>query len=984
MSSSSFCENSGKKTKERRTPAARKKSAARKMVRDILLNVVDSVQDESARKRAIVESTVTTEKTPVAPPLHLDNPWKKGPPVAGQSKKIAAASDVDTTAVRTMRDIVVGKSTMAQKALVDAGGSVDRWKGPPKIDGTKTTNSVINQNSGPDSPKKGLGQPPFAKKHDATQISPRRSPTENVTRSVASTESPSKENPPKGTKGKGTTTADQNTAPTYQETVSAMSGASNRRSKRLLTKVSQTEPNKSDSSSGGTDEAPQNRERESASATVDKDTVSGPPLLTLVSPENANSATSSVASSLEVPHTSRRHHHSLSTPDTGDVGCHLLDVCDRLSRDMSLFMNSLGHAVNVRRRERVAVLTALQDSLSSVWPGMCKVEMYGSCATMLDLPSSDLDVVVVGLDHSERILAGQMQQQQQQKGKKSNTGGGKHRRSNSKDGSREDPSISVHHGPFVPQLSPYRNSERVKQLSKQIEGQSWAVQVKCLPNASVPVIKILADPSKLPVGTGAESTSLALGTLRSPGDTATDSKPITVSPSDSSTVASLAQPSQNLYEPWRGSDVMNGLISLDITFEGPEHGGLSSTEFSLQVVAEACEQSGSPPESTPFVQCLMVLKELLVQRKLNEPYSGGLSRYALLLLLLALVRERALIRQEIERVEIQRQAMADGGVSSYAGALVGSMTSEEVPPSIFSKSNVSKDTANSTETSTPAPAVQRTQSWANIAKNPSVTPTPSVSSERPAKNPKPKAKLNRPASFADAVARSTATSSVNSESYKIEPQGESYSSLEPQTPGASTITNSPALDEPAATDPNNLAVPSFYPQGFDDVIEVLCSGETTAGKLLMHFLLYYGQYFDAQTTAIDLSGKHERAFAGHQQSPYSYLSPYIQRRAPETIDPHTGMLVVDPIVVYDPLPGAENSNVARRCFAWQQVKWIFSQSYSTLSSAVERSSSPLVSPGTRPTTATGGVDNEICVRNESHSGDLIDPSSPLLRCLLSF
>ena len=122
---------------------------------------------------------------------------------------------------------------------------------------------------------------------------------------------------------------------------------------------------------------------------------------------------------------------------------------------------------------------------------------------------------------------------------------------------------------------------------------------------------------------------------------------------------------------------------------------------------------------------------------------------------------------------------------------------------------------------------------------------------------------------------------------------------------------------------------------------------------------------------------------GCHYSPYSYLSPYIPRRAPETIDPHTGMLVVDHIVVYDPLEGAENNNVARRCFAWQQVKWIFAQSYATLSSAVERSSSPLVTPSARPGIPDGAASG-ASVNPETDEGDLMDPSSPLLRCLLSF
>jgi hypothetical protein len=191
----------------------------------------------------------------------------------------------------------------------------------------------------------------------------------------------------------------------------------------------------------------------------------------------------------------------------------------------------------------------------------------------------------------------------------------------------------------------------------------------------------------------------------------------------------------------------------------------------------------------------------------------------------------------------------------------------------------------------------------------------------------------------------------------------------------------------ASLDSSIVAAPSFFSQGYTDIIEVLCSGETTAGKLLMHFLLYYGQHFDAQATAIDLSGKHERVFTGHGL-PYSYFSPYIPRRTTGTIDPVTGMLTVDPIVVYDPLEGAEHNNVARRCFAWNSVRWIFAQSYATLSSAVERSATPPTTPAGRgsscalnSTEANAGGPSQI---TEDTGGDQLDSTSPLLRCLLSF
>lgn len=97
------------------------------------------------------------------------------------------------------------------------------------------------------------------------------------------------------------------------------------------------------------------------------------------------------------------------------------------------------------------------------------------------------------------------------------------------------------------------------------------------------------------------------------------------------------------------------------------------------------------------------------------------------------------------------------------------------------------------------------------------------------------------------------------------------------------------------------------------------------------------------------------------------------------------MLTVDPIVIYDPLEEAENNNVARRCFAWNSVRWIFAQSYATLASAVEQSATPGGSP-TPATTARDGRDGDsgTAMYDPAAIGDLMDPSSPLLRGLLSF
>jgi hypothetical protein len=86
-----------------------------------------------------------------------------------------------------------------------------------------------------------------------------------------------------------------------------------------------------------------------------------PPLSTLLGPGTSCSGTSSVASSLEAPHSSRFRHQSIAS--TEDVGVHLLNVCKQLSEEIDTFMSKRALALDVRRKERSAVLGALQDTL---------------------------------------------------------------------------------------------------------------------------------------------------------------------------------------------------------------------------------------------------------------------------------------------------------------------------------------------------------------------------------------------------------------------------------------------------------------------------------------------------------------------------------------------------------------------------------------------------------------------------------------------
>jgi hypothetical protein len=989
-----------KKAKGARSVASRKKVANRKVAKDIISSVLDKVADEVQVKKAISSK-------------QADNPWKvtnNVPSTRIEPKVLSHAPSAKMTPPRekTMRDVLLGPQE-----------STYSGKQPPIVQNTS-------------SPKKDqVGR---------TKITPNK-----VDKDISTT-----------------ALADQNTAPTYQETVSAVSTPSNVATKQDRNS-SEERVSKSDSSSvDETNGTPLSNGRQSTQPKPGTSSDS-PPLPTLLNPDNANSTTSSVASSLEIPSGCHRHH--AGTGDVNDVGYHLLDVCDQLSRDMCLFMSRRALALGARRRERGAILYALQDVLSKIWPNSCHVEMYGSCATQLDLPSSDLDVVIMGLDRTQNMMihaappmpetpsSPSLHKIRPVKASTNETSG----TSNLK----PQAPAKQHQVPPYPSFIPLpiqSNADRVLRLAAELELQPWAVQVNAIPTASVPVVKVLCDPSRLVGGTisgdwMAHHQHLATDAAAAAGQSLKDG----IKDKDSRSKQQLHSPPQPLLS-WRGSDVMNGLLKLDITFEGPEHGGIGSTQFSARVVNDACLQANVAPDATPLVQVVMVLKELLVQRKLNEPYSGGLSSYALLLLVVALLREREVIRKEIERVELQRKAMAQGdatvvftntgAVGRSEGVMPGASIAEcwthveagqqamksaenrsgkvktnaslgsQVPKlstnSLKNKAGIATETIGSTTTGL--------SSWASVAKK-----VPQHSSPRQLESAGKKAagdtaaaireapsKEKAKATFADAVSKTaapTVTTKINGVDSNSKQNGShsvpnfAQSSQQDDkrtrtlasTNGADTSVRSNSKDdeskfkkhsksEAVSVDPS-IIQGSYFAQGFNDIVEVLCSGETTAGKLLMHFLLYYGQHFDAQSTAIDISGKHERPYSNHV-FPYAHISPYIQRRAHGTIDPVTGMLTVDPIVIFDPLEGAENTNVARRCFAWLSVRWIFAQSYNTLSSAVERSASPST-PGAKHTAETRGDPSDSKPRASSTvtsdvSNDTTDPQSPLLRCLLSF
>ncbi len=721
--------------------------------------------------------------------------------------------------------------------------------------------------------------------------------------------------------------------------------------------------------------------------------------------------------------------------------------------------------------------------------------MYGSCATDLDLPSSDLDVVVRGLEETEQssiVSEGQGAENSNPEARteeKQSAGSDVKSLQSVDKGKKQSPVRTnnlKHQFPMVySHIS--TNAERVVTLAVELERQPWAVHVKAIPTASVPVIKILADPAKLQgVTVENDDWHLQQALIGQPSmDTAGNTN---LSDSRSQYPVSPA------HLTWRGADVVNGLLKVDITFEGPEHGGIGSTKFSKRVVEEFSEESSLPPDSTAAVQVLMVLKELLAQRRLNEPFSGGLSSYALLLLVISIVRERAIIRKELERVERQRRVVAAGGGNAVPTPVDNSIQRPGDESSSFIKKRGPMDTVtningkgefhNASATkytldadiklessdSSPCRTIRKTandeknqclgdgkwmkrssghdgialnsggstsSSWASVARKTSPPPSKKASegsSQSAASTDNRDTSLKKLGSFADVLTKGAVQGDQENKDTTVITSDLKLKGISPEDSGVPSGKGSAKMNvqdhsnqarkvasslpvgahafEPSVsmgysasfhTKQNASSVAeesgSFFPQSFHDVIEVLSSGEITPGKLLMHFLLFYGQHFDSHSTAIDYSNTHKRDSNGN--SGYGVASPYMQRRNTGSYDPVTGMLTVDPIVVYDPLEGAELNNVARSCFAWSSIRWVFAQSYMTLSSAVEMSAGHIPGKG-----SSRGVHSPYASSStpviESHpsgqedavwgvpyghdeSGNIIfDPSTPLLELLLSF
>jgi hypothetical protein len=546
---------------------------------------------------------------------------------------------------------------------------------------------------------------------------------------------------------------------------------------------------------------------------------------------------------------------------------------------------------------------------------------------------------------------------------------------------------------YVSSLS--MNAQRVMRLASELELQPWAVQVKAIPTATVPVVKMLADPSKLPGLAGKGGNWMMHQHIAvQAGISVEGTPPPSISPEQGSGVS----PQSHFFSPhqmlpqWRGADIMNGLQPVDITFEGPEHGGIGSTTFSTRVVQEACKELGLAPESTPVVQVASVLKELLAQRRLNEPFTGGLSSYGLLLLLLAVLKERKIIQEEMQKFGKANASTTDSlmtatGVSESSPGANSSDKSCAAPstaskPTVSSSwASIAKKSNNGSTAKTESSTVTKSTSGSATATTLAAKTTGAAHSSEFAKYKIGDGKHNKSSTNKQIIAPNIPNNHNSNAPRSLEALTEkkqNFSGLDGKSAVTSQVT--PSSETPFSEDDTNKVLrSSSVPHGSNDILEVVCSGELTSGKLLMHFLLFYGHHFDARSTLVDINGTHHPEYGMIE---FDRLSPFVPRPLGGTIDPITGMFSVDLIVVYDPLEGAIDHNVTKRCYCWNNVKWVFAQCYMTVSTIVENSDSTCgkISPSAEPKK----YEQDAANGKSSGSGKPSEEQEPILEHFLSF
>ena len=298
-----------------------------RVVKDVISHILDAVDEEVARRRKQGTKSSSDEKRRSN---NEKRPSSSNGKQHGQNeqrrKANAGNSSSPSKPLKSLRDVVAGSTAAPTKTVA---------KAQDKSAASTSTNEAQKKTKGGSEPTKGAKiKPGLSYKSVIEPVDQTSKPKPSVSSTL------------NGTKVAG------NKAKPIPE------------SNAIVAPTSKVEPTDNSEKPAQASLIPDNNsnsmeEKRRTSVSVTEDEATSPPLSTLLGP-NSCSASSSVASSLEAPHSSRFRHQT-ATED--DVGFHLLNVCGQLSEEINTFMSRRSVALDIRRRERGAVLSALQDTL---------------------------------------------------------------------------------------------------------------------------------------------------------------------------------------------------------------------------------------------------------------------------------------------------------------------------------------------------------------------------------------------------------------------------------------------------------------------------------------------------------------------------------------------------------------------------------------------------------------------------------------------
>eukprot|EP00602_Paraphysomonas_sp_CaronLab_P013170 CAMPEP_0185042476 /NCGR_PEP_ID=MMETSP1103-20130426/42376_1 /TAXON_ID=36769 /ORGANISM="Paraphysomonas bandaiensis, Strain Caron Lab Isolate" /LENGTH=1180 /DNA_ID=CAMNT_0027582561 /DNA_START=624 /DNA_END=4166 /DNA_ORIENTATION=- len=277
-------------------------------------------------------------------------------------------------------------------------------------------------------------------------------------------------------------------------------------------------------------------------------------------------------------------------------------LADVLTEEIIDMAGALHKVANMRRPWQTAAIDRVRGIVQSLWGPHARCEVFGSFATGLAIPSSDIDIVVSGISNHVQWWGG-----------------------------KPLTALAV--------------------LSHQLEQAEWVSTVRAIEHAPMPVIKLTTAPVPMPPVGGTGERKDFRGVIKVDITIATHTHGGSLSSSESYTLptpvpmpgAGGPSPYPPYSSPQQQQILPPGHHSGGIPCTPPPHSpsfqvhqGVTTRDFVLRLCA-------MNPDLIPLV---LVMKQFLQEKGLHDPFTGGLSSYAVTIMVASIIHPHALERPE--------------------------------------------------------------------------------------------------------------------------------------------------------------------------------------------------------------------------------------------------------------------------------------------------------------------------------------------------